>query len=73
MTSSNDIIEELIGIDDLCRILKLKRSYVYLLTHEKKIPHYKFNGHLRFRLSDIDEWIQKHYVKIQEDHKIVDF
>ena len=73
MTSSNDIIEELIGIDDLCRILKLKKSYVYLLTHEKKIPHYKLNGHLRFRLSEIEEWLKRQFVNVKEMNKVVDF
>jgi len=73
MTSSNDIIEKLIGIDDLCRILKLKRSYVYLLTHEKKIPHYKLNGHLRFRLSEIEEWLKRQFVNVKEMNKVVDF
>ena len=43
---TNDRVEQLIDIDDLCRILKLKRSYIYLLTHGRKIPHYKLNGFL---------------------------
>ena len=76
MTTTNKIhnrIEQLIDIDDLCTILKLKRSYVYLLTHERKIPHYKLQGHLRFRLSDIEKWLEKQFVNINEEIKIVDF
>jgi excisionase family DNA binding protein len=73
MSKTNANIEELICIEDLCRILKLKKSYIYLLTHEKKIPHYKLNGHLRFRLSDIEDWIRKQFITTREDVKIVDF
>ena len=53
------VCEPLVNIEDICYILKLKKSYVYLLTHEKRIPHYKVNGHLRFRVSEIDQWLAK--------------
>ena len=66
-------VEELIAIEELCRILKLKKSYVYLLTHEKKIPHYKINGHLRFRVSDIENWLKEHYINAEQKIKIVEF
>ena len=73
MNGMNSIFEELIDISDLCQILKLKKSYIYLLTHERKIPHYKVQGHLRFRLSEIDEWIKKQSVKIQKEYNLVDY
>lgn len=73
MEKSIKIMEELICIEELCKILKLKKSYIYLLTHEKKIPHFKLNGHLRFRLSDIEQWVEKQYVNVSEEIKIVDF
>ena len=63
----------LIDIDDLSRILKLKRSYIYLLTHERKIPHYKLQGHLRFRLSNIEEWLKKQFVNTRYPMKVIDF
>jgi excisionase family DNA binding protein len=66
-------VEELICIDDLCRILKIKKSYVYLLTHEKKIPHYKLKGHIRFRLSDIEEWLKHQHIDVKNDRNLVDF
>lgn len=33
-----------ISIDEATELLHLKKSYVYRLVHERKIPHYKFNG-----------------------------
>lgn len=55
--------EDLISIDDVCQALGLKKSYVYMLTHERRIPHYKVNGHLRFRLSDIEQWLKRNYCR----------
>ena len=66
-------IEELIDIGLLCNILKFKKSYVYLLTHEKKIPHYKIQGHLRFRLSEIEDWLAKKSISAKDFYKIIDF
>ena len=66
-------VEELICIDDLWKILKLKKSYVYLLTHEKKIPHYKLKGHLRFRLSDIENWLKNQHIEVKNERNLVDF
>lgn len=68
----NGVCEKFLDIDEVCQMLKLKKSYIYLLTHEKKIPHYKVNGHLRFRLSDIEEWIRCQFVEA-EGNKIVEF
>ena len=73
VVKETSIVEELICIDDLCRILKLKKSYVYLLTHEKKIPHYKLGRQLRFKLSDIEKWVGEHFVDSEEPIKLVDF
>ena len=73
MDNSNDVVEELLNINELCEIIKLKKSYLYLLTHEKRIPHYKINGHLRFRLSDIEEWLKNQFVDVKDQMKIVDY
>ena len=73
MAVPKEKVEELIGIEDLCRILKLKKSYIYLLTHEKKIPHYKLHGHLRFRLSEIEDWLKKQFIDVKDEIKMVEF
>ena len=43
---------------EVCELLKIKRSYLYWLTSNSKIPHIKLHGHLRFRKSAIREWIR---------------
>jgi excisionase family DNA binding protein len=47
--------ERLLTVQDICELFKVPKSYVYWLTHSKKIPHLKINGHLRFRQSSIGE------------------
>ena len=62
-------LERLLTVQDISSLLGIKKSYVYYLTHQKKIPHLKMHGHLRFRQSDIDEWLQSqevHIVGLQE-------
>jgi excisionase family DNA binding protein len=49
--------EELLTPEDVCRLLKIKRSYLYDLTHRNRIPHLKLGRHLRFRRSDLEAWL----------------
>ena len=66
-------LERLLTVQDISSLLGVKKSYVYHLTYQKRIPHIKINGHhLRFRQSDIDEWLQSQEVQIEckeEEHR----
>jgi len=55
--------ERLLTVQDICELLKVPKSYVYWLTHSKKIPYLKINGHLRFRQSSIGEWLESQEVR----------
>jgi len=50
--------ERLLTVRDITALLQVKKSYVYYLTHNRKIPHFKIHGHLRFRLSEIEDWLK---------------
>ena len=47
----------LLTIQEVCELLRVKRTYIYWLTNQKKIPYIKMQGHLRFRQSEIDDWL----------------
>ena len=49
---------KLLTIQEICELLKVSKTYIYSLTSQKKIPHIKMHGHLRFRQSAIDEWLR---------------
>lgn len=51
--------ESLLTVDDLCKLLCLKKSYIYNLTFQRKIPFLKIGRHLRFRKSDIEAWLER--------------
>lgn len=69
----NANFEKLIDADELCELCGFRKSFVYSLTHQKKIPHYKVGHMLRFKLSEIFTWLDKKMVSVAEDMKIVDF
>ncbi|MBD3181881.1 helix-turn-helix domain-containing protein [Candidatus Poribacteria bacterium] len=48
----------LLTVQEICELLKVSKTYIYSLTSQKKIPHIKMHGHLRFRQSAIDEWLR---------------
>jgi excisionase family DNA binding protein len=55
-------IDPLLTIDEVCALLKLEPQTIYQLTYRGRIPHFKIANRLRFRLSEIVEWIEKHKV-----------
>lgn len=59
-------MSEILTIDELAALLKMRRSQVYTLTRSRTrarmanpIPITKINGNVRFRQSDIDDWLQR--------------
>lgn len=60
---SASVIDRLLTVQEVCELLNVKDTYIYWLTHQKKIPHIKMQGHLRFRRSVIDQWIESQEVR----------
>ena len=55
--------DELLTVQEVCNLLKVTRSHVYSLTHQKKIPHIKMGKWLRFWRSEIDKWLRSQEVR----------
>lgn len=55
-------LDRLLTIQEICELLQVTKAYIYWLTHRKKIPYIKMQGHLRFRESAIDEWLRSQEV-----------
>ena len=56
--------DRLLNIQDVCKLLGVKKPYVYQLTHRKKIPYIKIQGIIRFRLAEVEAWLKTQEVKI---------
>jgi excisionase family DNA binding protein len=59
---------EILTVADLAAMLKMSKGQVYEMTKERTrsgamrdnpIPFLKINGNVRFRKSDIEDWIEK--------------
>ncbi|HGJ66314.1 TPA: DNA-binding protein [bacterium] len=51
--------DRLLTVQEISDFLNVPQSYIYYwLTHQKKIPHLKIHGHLRFWRSAINEWLK---------------
>jgi len=53
----------LMTVEDVAKLLKVEKQLVYKLKCDKKIPFIKIGGVIRFRPSDIEEWLEKSVVR----------
>jgi excisionase family DNA binding protein len=52
-------MEGLLTVEQIASILQVKKSTIYALVCRNRIPHIKLTGKiLRFRQSEIQEWIE---------------
>ena len=52
-----------LNIEQVAEILSVPKSFIYRRTargHDDPIPHYRLGGHLRFKLEDVEEWVERH-------------
>ena len=54
----HSVLEGLLTVQEIANLLSVPKSYVYYLTHQKRIPHLKIQGILRFEKSAIDLWLR---------------
>lgn len=52
-------LDRLLTVEEMCRLLNVKKSFIYTLTHEKKIPYIKIRKFIRFRESEINKWLEE--------------
>ena len=54
-----DNLSSFLNVKEVATYLALKASTVYSLVEEKKIPHYRIGRQIRFKSSEIDQWMEK--------------
>lgn len=62
MKDYHSVLEGLLTVQEIANLLSVPKSYVYYLTHQKRIPHLKIQGILRFEKSAIDLWLRSQEV-----------
>ena len=63
-------MENLLTVNEVAKYLHVSKSTVYSWTHMGFIPHYKLPKGVRFRVSDIDKWINARKVKGRKRYKL---
>lgn len=58
---------ETISLEEAVVFTGYKKPYLYKLTSEKKIPHYKNGRELRFDPVELNAWMKRHKVKSQDE------
>lgn len=51
-------MESLIGINEVSDMLGVTRDYVYKLVQKNEITYYKVGRYLKFKPSEVEEWIE---------------
>ena len=49
---------DFLDIQDLSQLLRIKPSTLYSMVEKKMIPHYKVGRMVRFKRSEIDQWME---------------
>jgi excisionase family DNA binding protein len=55
-----------IGIDECSKYLDMKKNTLYQWVNQRRIPHLKFGGRVKFDLQELEGWIKKRRVKVYE-------
>lgn len=60
--------KEFLTVEELCRYTGLKKSYIYKLTMNRAIPHYKPTGKTcYFKRTEVDAWMTENRVATSEE------
>jgi len=67
------MFEELLTPEEVARILKVDKRTIYYWIERKMINYIKVNKKVvRFRPSDVDEFLRKHTIKATDVDEVVD-
>jgi len=52
-------MERLLTIEDVCELLQISKSLIYKWVHYGFVPHIKIGTKLRFKESQIENWLKR--------------
>lgn len=67
LSNAITVEEKTMNILEVANYIKVAKTSIYGLTHQKKIPYYKVGKKLYFKKSEIDEWIFSKRIKTKDD------
>lgn len=62
-----DMVEAMLTINEVAGLTQLSISHLYHLVKNKAIPHYKLGTAVRFKETEIAEWLQSKRVYTKQE------
>ena len=62
-------LEDLLSVDDVAEQLLLSRSAIYRLVARRRIPSYRLPGGIRFKVRDVDAYLESRRFERVEPRK----
>jgi len=56
-------MKRLLTVDEVAKVLSVRKSTVYQWVHLRLIPHIKVGRFVRFKEEDIERWLKERKVK----------
>ncbi len=57
------------SIEDISKYLDVSIPYIRKLVRVKLIPYYRFGNRLKFKITEIDEWVENR--KVEQRKKVL--
>jgi len=51
-------LEQMMDLKDVCKLLKMTEPTVRKFMRKRGLPHFKIGGRVRFKSSEVIEWIE---------------
>ncbi|MDV7188460.1 helix-turn-helix domain-containing protein [Lutibacter sp. TH_r2] len=70
LLTSNDTsktVFEIMSLNQLCKYYDFHKSFIYKLTSNREIPHYKKGKRLVFKKDEINTWLLENKIKTMDD------
>jgi PTS system nitrogen regulatory IIA component len=63
-------LQRLMTVDEVADYLQVRPSTIYQWTHQGFIPHVKLGNLVRFRLSQVDKWVERKEVDRKQQSRL---
>lgn len=64
-------VEKLLTVQQISELLQVSPRAVYEWAHMGFIPHYKFPKGIRFKVSEVEQWIKRRKVSGGVSYKVI--
>lgn len=62
--NQNPLTDNWLDISEVCRLLKVSKRTLQNYRDNGSLPYSQISGKIYFRAADIQEYLEKHYVKV---------